>query len=90
MRSTDFDTFGEISVERRKALPHLAVSGSLTGGTASGQVGSTKWVRVRGGGTGLLRTLERKPISVAHISVKAGIRPSWPRAVDKNIGPDLQ
>ena len=65
MRSTDFDTFGEISVERRKALSHLAVSGSLTGGTASGQVGSTKWVRVRGGGTGLLRTLERKPTSVA-------------------------
>ena len=38
---------GKISVERRKALSHLAVSGSLTGSTASGQVGSTNWVRVR-------------------------------------------
>ena len=37
------DTFGEkISIEQREALPHLAVSGSLTGGTASGQVGSDK------------------------------------------------
>ena len=43
----EWDTFGEIFVERRKALSHLAVSGSLTGGTASGQVGSTNWVPVR-------------------------------------------
>ncbi len=43
MKSTDFDTFGEkFSVEHREDLPRLAVSGSLTGGTAGGQAGPTK------------------------------------------------
>ena len=32
----------KFSIEQRKTLPRLAVSDSLTGGTASGQVGSDK------------------------------------------------